>query len=195
MAGYRIKYGGFAFLVDATTGRPVGFRDERTAEEFFLPLFNDAQDGLKKPDGSNAAIGGGGEAGKSAYQVAVDNGFSGTVNQWLASLIGPSGSNGTNGKSAYQLAVDAGFVGNEATWRASLVGSAGPTGPAGPAANPSPTIDNVVWTNGLMTSYTEDGVAVSLTYDIDGNIASETRNGVTKSIVIDVNGRFAGFRP
>ena len=33
--------------------------------------------------------------GKSAYEVAVENGFSGTVEEWLASLIGQNGKDGT----------------------------------------------------------------------------------------------------
>lgn len=60
-----------------------------------------------------------GPQGLSAYQVAVDNGFVGTEEQWLASLIGPAG------KSAYQSALDNGFVGSEADWLASLIGPAG----------------------------------------------------------------------
>lgn len=63
-----------------------------------------------------------GSDGKSAYQIAVDNGFTGTQEQWLASLVGQSG---TNGKSAYQIAVDNGFVGTESEWIASLSGSDG----------------------------------------------------------------------
>lgn len=35
--------------------------------------------------------------GKSAYEIAVENGFTGTVTQWLASLVGPQGSPGTPG--------------------------------------------------------------------------------------------------
>ncbi|SIS19932.1 hypothetical protein [Bacillus velezensis] len=51
--------------------------------------------------------------GKSAYDIAVDNGFSGTVEEWLASLKGEKGSTGAkgatgaagkDGKSAYELA-------------------------------------------------------------------------------------------
>jgi len=37
--------------------------------------------------------------GKSAYQLAVDNGFVGTLNQWLASLIGAAGPAGPAGSS------------------------------------------------------------------------------------------------
>lgn len=50
-----------------------------------------------------------GPAGESAYQIAVNNGFTGTETEWLASLKGPKGDtgyqgpqgeNGTNGASA-----------------------------------------------------------------------------------------------
>lgn len=47
--------------------------------------------------------GGGGEPGPpgadgaSAYEVAVENGFVGTVEQWLASLVGPKGDKGDTG--------------------------------------------------------------------------------------------------
>lgn len=51
-----------------------------------------------------------GPEGKSAYQVAVDNGFVGTQQEWLASLKGDTGE---VGKSAYQHAVDGGYTGTE----------------------------------------------------------------------------------
>ncbi|MCO6395607.1 hypothetical protein HW575_00705, partial [Bacillus velezensis] len=35
--------------------------------------------------------------GKSAYDIAVDNGFSGTVEEWLASLKGEKGDTGATG--------------------------------------------------------------------------------------------------
>lgn len=35
-----------------------------------------------------------GDDGKSAYQIALDNGFSGTEYEWLESLQGPAGSDG-----------------------------------------------------------------------------------------------------
>ncbi len=67
-----------------------------------------------------------GETGLSAYQVAVADGFVGTISEWLASLIGDTGSDGI---SAYQVALNNGFVGNEAAWLASLIGAQGPVGP------------------------------------------------------------------
>lgn len=39
-----------------------------------------------------------GEPGKSAYEIAVEEGFSGTVSEWLASLRGPSGEKGEDGQ-------------------------------------------------------------------------------------------------
>ena len=43
-----------------------------------------------------STIGGGGSgtAGKSAYEIAVDNGFVGTETEWLESLKGAKGTNG-----------------------------------------------------------------------------------------------------
>lgn len=60
-----------------------------------------------------------GPSGKSAYQIALDNGFVGTQVQWLASLVGPEG------KTAYQHALDTGFTGDLTAWLASLVGEEG----------------------------------------------------------------------
>jgi len=90
-----------------------------------------------------------GADGRSAYQVAVDNGFVGTEADWLASLEGPqgdqgiqgeqgeqgpagtNGTNGVDGDSAYEIAVANGFVGTEAEWLDSLVGEQGPQGDPG----------------------------------------------------------------
>lgn len=43
-----------------------------------------------------------GEPGKSAYQVAVENGFVGTEAEWLESLIGPQGEQGIQGPQGVQ---------------------------------------------------------------------------------------------
>lgn len=39
-----------------------------------------------------------GDPGKSAYEIAVEEGFSGTISEWLTSLRGPSGEKGENGQ-------------------------------------------------------------------------------------------------
>ena len=75
-----------------------------------------------------------GEDGKSAYAIAVENGFEGDEAAWLASLKGADGKDGVDGtdgaagKSAYATAVENGFEGNEAAWLASLKGADGKDG-------------------------------------------------------------------
>lgn len=54
-----------------------------------------------------------GQDGKSAYELAVENGFDGSMQQWIQSLVG---------KSAYEIAVELGFEGTEEEWESSLHG-------------------------------------------------------------------------
>lgn len=92
---------------------------------------------------------GSGADGKSAFELAVDAGFTGSVEEWLESLKGQDGAPGTNGLdgvngvdgapgadgldgtpgvdglSAYQVAVQQGFVGDTAAWLLSLKGTDG----------------------------------------------------------------------
>lgn len=46
-----------------------------------------------------STVGVAGQRGKSAYEVAVDNGFTGTEQEWLESLKGKDGKDGVNGTS------------------------------------------------------------------------------------------------
>lgn len=78
--------------------------------------------------------------GKSAYDIAVQNGFTGTQVQWLASLIGQRGAEGPQGptgQSAYETALMSGFTGTQSDWINSLkglkgdIGNTGPQGPRG----------------------------------------------------------------
>lgn len=48
--------------------------------------------------------GGAGSPGKSAYEIAVENGFEGTEQEWLESLVGQSAGFGTPTASATSLA-------------------------------------------------------------------------------------------
>lgn len=81
-----------------------------------------------------------GAAGKSAYEVAVDEGFDGAEADWLESLKGKPGARGgigPEGKSAYEIAVKEGFEGDELEWLDSLKGAPGQSGKdgtSGPAA-------------------------------------------------------------
>ena len=57
--------------------------------------------------------------GASAYQLARQQGYGGTLTQWLTTLIGAAGA------SAYDLARAGGYGGTQAAWIASLKGAAG----------------------------------------------------------------------
>ena len=61
----------------------------------------------------------------SAYRIAVEHGFVGTVEDWLASLKGETG------KSAYEIAVDCGFTGTKEEWLVTLKGEKGDKGDPG----------------------------------------------------------------
>ncbi len=58
--------------------------------------------GIQGDKGDKGDKGDTGVDGKSAYQVAVDNSFGGTVTQWLTSLIGPKGDKGDQGIQGIQ---------------------------------------------------------------------------------------------
>ena len=69
-----------------------------------------------------------GRDGKSAYELAVEKGYTGTLEQWLESLNGSDGATGSDGKSAYELAVEMGYTGTLEEWLESLKGNTGADG-------------------------------------------------------------------
>lgn len=85
--------------------------------------------GATGPQGETGAQG---PQGKSAYQVAVDNGYSGTEAQWLASLKGETGETGPQGPKG-----DTGETG--ATGPKGDTGDTGATGPKGDTGDPGIT--------------------------------------------------------
>lgn len=120
-------------LLDLQTAHPTGNKGDCYAvgtslsnEVYFWDIDNSEWSNLGSimgPPGADGAIG---VDGKSAYQIALDNGFVGTESQWLDSLVGADGANGINGtdgsdgKSAYQSALDGGFVGTELEFNEAL---------------------------------------------------------------------------
>lgn len=70
----------------------------------------------------------GGFIGKSAYQIALDNGFKGTEAEWLESLKGEDGASVYRGYSSYELAVQNGYEGTLLEWLESLKGETGKAG-------------------------------------------------------------------
>lgn len=104
--------------------------------------------------GSSGNTGAQGEPGLSAYDLWTAMGNSGTIEDFLKSLIGTpgkpgadgaviyygsnglTGATGQSGKSAYQLWLDSGKTGTENDFLASLIGPTGSAGPAGAAGSP-----------------------------------------------------------
>ena len=125
------------------------------------------------------APGADGDDGRSAYQVAVDNGFVGSEAEWLESL------EGDDGRSAYQVAVDNGFVGSEAEWLESLEGEPGP--PGGMASRAS-----VTFAHG--TSTVAVGKA-ALLLSIECDVAARIRLYCTAAARTADSARAAGVAP
>lgn len=90
-----------------------------------------------------------GDNGKSAYEIAVANGYTGSESEWLASLKGATGdpgpkgetgatgaagndgTDGVNGASAYEIWLSLGNSGTESEFISSLKGEQGPQGVPG----------------------------------------------------------------
>ena len=91
----------------------------------------------------NGANGEKGTDGKSAYQIAVEQGYQGSESDWLSSLKGDKGEkgntgakgnpgqDGADGKSAYAIAVEHGYEDSEKKWLLSLKGEKGDPGDRG----------------------------------------------------------------
>lgn len=117
--------------------------DARTDEEA-RAVIDDVED-IQLPNGSRQRTfnisfgipagkdGTNGKDGLSAYDIAVKEGFSGTIEDWLISLKGEPGKSipGENGKSAYDIACERGFEGSEDEWLNSLKGEKGEKGDDG----------------------------------------------------------------
>ena len=132
----------------------------------------------------NGANGEKGTDGKSAYQIAVEQGYQGSESDWLSSLKGDKGDkgntgakgnpgqDGAEGKSAYAIAVEHGYEDSEEKWLLSLKGEKGDTGADGkdgfsPIANVvkdgSVITITITDKNGTTTVTLTEGAAVDLT--------------------------------
>ena len=131
----------------------------------------------------NGANGEKGSDGKSAYQIAVEQGYQGSESDWLSSLKGDKGEkgntgakgnpgqDGAEGKSAYAIAVEHGYEDSEEKWLLSLKGEKGDTGADGkdgfsPIANVvkdgSVITITITDKNGTTTVTLTEGAAVDL---------------------------------
>ena len=140
-----------------------------------------------------------GANGKSAYELAVEKGYTGTLDEWLASLVGANGTNGTNGidgKSAYELAVEKGYTGTLDEWLASLKGENGTNGANGTNGSNGKDgdnctrVDNKDGTVTLKCGESDAGVLVykavcgSTPFDPDSAICDARDGQLYKTVVI-----------
>lgn len=145
--------GMLSFTIDRNADSLEGGSITTITLDDFKKQLSDAIEDVKKnavqgepgPAGKPGENGHDGKDGKSAYQIALDNGFKGTEQEWLKSLEnGPEGPAGKDGKSAYQEWLDAGNKGTQEDFLASLKGQPGPQGQpgkdgaTGPAGEPGP---------------------------------------------------------
>ncbi len=188
--------------------RPSGFMPDGAEEipptpDLYAQLLQKLDE--KAASLQNGADGKDGTDGKSAFEIAVENGFVGTKSEWLESLKGidglpgkdgrdgtdgkngidgVNGQNGTDGKSAYLIAVEHGFTGTEAEWLESLKGADGLPGKDGEKG--ADGRDGVDGTNGQDGVNGSDGVSpiVILTERDDGVLVSITdANGVHTAFI------------
>lgn len=128
-------------------------------------------DGLSGAKGDAGERGQDGENGKSAYEIAVANGFVGDEAQWLASLKGRDGSPGRNGLSAYELANGELLFGTVGKWLESLKGATG-----APGKSATVTIGTV--TTGETASVTNTGTETEAVLNFVLPKGTDGRDGV-----------------
>lgn len=151
----------------------------------------DASVSIKKDDSKKEIIlnfgipkGAAGANGKSAYEIAVQKGFTGNETQWLESLkgkdgVGKQGAPGVNGKSAYEVAVENGFKGTVAEWLESLKGKDG--GGSTSDGSFTSTIAQDLLNLFMDAAYANDSVADKVhKYAVDTNL-SIPATGITLS--------------
>ena len=151
----------------------------------------------------NGANGEKGTDGKSAYQIAIEQGYQGSESDWLSSLKGDKGEkgntgakgnpgqDGTDGKSAYAIAVEHGYEDSEDKWLLSLKGEKGDAGVAGkdgfsPIANVvkdgSVITITITDKNGTTTVTLTEGAAVDLTPYAEVNYVDEKVQELSDSL-------------
>ena len=122
-----------------------GFSPKVKAEqmEFGVVITIVDADGETSATLHNGANGEKGTDGKSAYQIAIEQGYQGSESDWLSSLKGDKGEkgntgakgnpgqDGAEGKSAYAIAVEHGYENSEEKWLLSLKGEKGDAGERG----------------------------------------------------------------
>lgn len=125
-------------------------KSEEAAKQYEELIKDQINNDLRGPQGAD---------GKSAYETACEGGFTGSQEEWLASLKGEKGDPGNpgeDGKSAYEAACEAGFTGTEEEWLASLKGEKGDKGDPGSATGGTGAITELE-SGYFMMSVSEEG--------------------------------------
>jgi hypothetical protein len=144
------------------------------------PTQNDALRGKPGTDGLDGA---------SAYQIARQQGYGGTITQWLTTLIGAPG------QSAYDLAREQGYAGTKAQWLASLRGvpasallgtvTIGQKATVAVAAGPRRLLITVPATLGLVAG---DSLTLCPTQAVDGYIIGDAVAVSATSLSVGLSG-------
>jgi hypothetical protein len=122
----------------------------------------------------------GGTEGKSAYQVAKDNGFVGTEAEWLASLEGPEGPvstvPGPPGPGAFDVWLESHPGGTEEEFLASLQGPPGDVSGLAAVATTGKATDLVDWAEPMLGTerQTEGILPAKVMVACDYNAATDT---------------------
>ena len=124
-------------------------------------------------DGNNGADGEDGEDGKSAYEIWLDNGHTGTEEEFLAWL--KDGKDGENGKSAYEIWLDNGHTGTQSDFLNWLKGENGKM----------PQLKINEDTNFWEVSYDDGATWTSLGVKATGDNSSGGEDGITPLLRIN----------
>ena len=103
-----------------------------------------------------------GRDGKSAYEIAVANGYTGNEAQWLASLKGRDGEPGRNGDSAYDMAGGDLNFSSVSEWLKSLKGAKGDKGEPGRDGRDGVGIPQKLTLSGNTLTLSDGGGSVTL---------------------------------
>ena len=121
--------------------------------------------GLQGERGQDGQKGERGQDGKSAYEIAVANGYTGNETQWLESLKGRDGArgqDGRNGQSAYELADGDMLYGSVSEWLKTLKGAKGDKGDTGESGRDGVGIPQKLTLSGNTLTLSDGGGSVTL---------------------------------
>ena len=139
----------------AVEAKDVAFNDNKSLQE-------------KLDNGELGGGGGSGTAGKSAYEIAVDNGFVGTETEWLESLKGVDGTDGTTFIPSVSATGDLSWSNDDGKENPATVNIKGAKGDRGDSGVTTPI-------NGFFTMYVDE----------DGNLWVLSEDDLTNTFEYD----------